>query len=388
MLGPAAPAEYLKNKEIPMQRLSRNLMQRRSAGCIALCLGLCAAPAISTAAANLDLSVSNQPVYGYLLGNYAFVDSAWNADDYGLGAQIGIGVPILDWLSVEGSYSYNTIGGGAGSDIKQNAWGVDFVGQFGDRETPTPYLLFGGGVVRNDVTPSSLNDTSPFFSIGAGIVGPLQTRWLRYRVESRLIHNDYLDDRTDFRLGLGLEVVLGDFPPEPAPPPPPPPPPVERIVEVPVPVPVPDSDGDGVPDSHDRCPDTLPGVKVDGFGCAIQAPQTVELRDVTFEFNSSALTANGRTVLEPAVKFLLNQPQLKAQIAGHTDSVGSDAYNLKLSRQRAESVRSYLVSRGVSAAQLTAVGYGESRPVASNQTDEGRARNRRVELNIEGVNAP
>jgi OmpA-OmpF porin, OOP family len=365
---------------------TKTKMPLRTASCIALCLSLGTMPAVSAAAPGL--TVSDQPVYGYLLGSYSFVDSAWNADDYGLGGQIGVGIPILDWLSVEGSYFHNSIGTSGGGDFKQNAWGVDFVGQFGDREVMTPYLLFGGGVVRNDVRPNELDDTSPLFNVGAGIVGPLQTRWLRYRAETRLMHNDYLNDRTDFRLSLGLEVVLGDFPPEPVPPPPPPPPPVERIVEVPVPVPAPDSDGDGVPDSHDRCPDTLPGVKVDGFGCAIEERQTVELRDVTFEFNSSVLTANGRSVLEPAVKFLLNQPQLRAEVAGHTDSVGSDAYNLRLSRQRAESVRSYLVSRGVAAGQLTAVGYGESRPVASNQTDEGRARNRRVELHIQGVNAP
>lgn len=360
-------------------------MQRLTGRSMALCLGLCAAQA-SVAAPRLDLTVSDQPAYGYLLGNYSIVDSAWNADDYGLGAQIGIGVPVFDWLSIEASYLHNTIGADGSSDFKQNAWGIDLVGQFGDREGLTPYLLFGGGGVRNDVSPDALDDTAPFFNIGGGVVGPLQTRWLRYRAESRLVHSNYLDDRTDFRLGLGLEVVLGDFPVEPTPPPPPPPPPVERVVEVPVPPA--DTDGDGIPDSHDRCPDTLPGVRVDGFGCAIEERQTVELRDVTFEFNSAVLTAEGKVVLEPAVKFLLNQPQLRTEIAGHTDSIGSEAYNLKLSRQRAESVRAYLVSRGVSPAQLSAAGYGETRPVASNQTDEGRARNRRVELSIEGVNAP
>ncbi len=370
-----------------MRKLAGTYTPRSTTGRLALLLSLCAMPAAVTAAPSMDWRASDQPVYGYLLGSYSFADSAWNADDYGLGGQIGIGVPVFQWLSVEGSYLYNKIGADSAlaSDIKQGAWGVDFVAQFGDRESPTPYLLFGGGVVRNDVTPDSLDDTSPFLNLGAGIVGPLQTRWLRYRAETRLMQNEYLDDRTDVRVSLGLEVVLGNFPPEPVPPPPPPPPPVERIVEVPVPPR--DTDGDGVPDSHDRCPDTLRGVRVDGFGCAIKA-QTVELRDVTFEFNSSALTLNGRSVLEPAVKFLINQPQLKAEIAGHTDSVGSDAYNLKLSRQRAEAVRSHLISRGVAAGQLTAVGYGEARPVASNDTDEGRARNRRVELSIQGVSTP
>lgn len=370
-----------------MHKRTTTTIQALAGQGLALCVGLGMTQA-ALAAPQLDFSISDQPVYGYLLGNYSFVDSDWNADDYGLGGQIGFGVPILDWLSVEASYLYNSIGSDAGSDFRQNAWGVDFVGQFGDREGLTPFVLFGGGGVRNDVRPNALDDTSSFYNIGGGVVGPLQTRWLRYRAESRLMFNDYLDDRTDFRIGLGLEVVLGDFPAEPVPPPPPPPAPVERIVEVPVPVPPADSDRDGIPDSHDRCPDTLAGVKVDGFGCAVETRQTVELRDVTFEFNSAALTANGRSVLEPAVKFLLNQPQLKAEIAGHTDSVGSEAYNLKLSRQRAESVRAYLVSRGVSSTQLSAAGYGESQPVASNQTDEGRARNRRVELAIEGVNAP
>ena len=141
-----------------------------------------------------------------------------------------------------------------------------------------------------------------------------------------------------------------------------------------------DSDGDGVPDNLDKCPNTPQGFKVDATGCIIQ--QTVILRSVNFEFNSDHLTVPAQETLDKVAGALEGQPNLNVEIDGYTDSIGSDAYNLKLSKKRAESVKTYLVAHGVAADHLFARGFGEAKPIASNQTDEGRAENRRVEFQV------
>lgn len=141
-----------------------------------------------------------------------------------------------------------------------------------------------------------------------------------------------------------------------------------------------DSDGDGVPDKIDQCPGTLPGLKVNSRGCVLS--QTVALSGVHFEFNKARLMLDSQTVLDKVAESLGNEPDVHIIIMGHTDSIGSDAYNLKLSQSRAESVVRYLTGKGISESRQKAKGYGESKPVADNNTDEGRERNRRVELQV------
>ncbi|MBK8162757.1 MAG: OmpA family protein [Gammaproteobacteria bacterium] len=141
-----------------------------------------------------------------------------------------------------------------------------------------------------------------------------------------------------------------------------------------------DSDGDGVTDSADRCPDSAAGVKVDIHGCEIKA--VIELPGVNFETGSARLLPESTAILDEAAATLRKHPEIRAEVAGHTDSSGSRAFNVKLSQQRAESVMNYLVGQGVAAGSLTAQGYGPDRPVADNATAAGRAANRRVELKI------
>jgi outer membrane protein OmpA-like peptidoglycan-associated protein len=112
----------------------------------------------------------------------------------------------------------------------------------------------------------------------------------------------------------------------------------------------------------------------------LERKQNLVLRGVTFEFNKSRLTLNAQKVLDFVAQSLVAHPEAKIEVGGYTDNVGSARYNQRLSEARARSVRTYLVQYGVAAAQLTAVGHGESDPVASNNTEEGRAQNRRVEL--------
>jgi outer membrane protein OmpA-like peptidoglycan-associated protein len=146
-----------------------------------------------------------------------------------------------------------------------------------------------------------------------------------------------------------------------------------------------DSDGDGVDDSRDKCPATPAGISADASGCPIvipkmEGPRTVTLRGVTFMSGRDELTPSSLMVLDEVAKQLVAVPELKIEIAGHTDSKGTRIRNIKLSLARAEAVRAYLVMQGVPAERLTARGYGPDKPVASNAGPNGRAMNRRVEL--------
>jgi OOP family OmpA-OmpF porin len=111
--------------------------------------------------------------------------------------------------------------------------------------------------------------------------------------------------------------------------------------------------------------------------------QIAELRGTHFAFDSSRLTSEGEAILNDAVAVMNKHQTINVRIEGNTDSVGSDAYNMKLGQRRADSVESYLVSQGISASRLSTVSFGETKPVASNDTDEGRAQNRRVDLIVD-----
>lgn len=140
-----------------------------------------------------------------------------------------------------------------------------------------------------------------------------------------------------------------------------------------------DSDGDGVVDSQDKCPDTPKGDRVDAFGCSFK--EEIKLPGVVFETGKADLKPESLPVLDGAIVTLARYPEINIEVAGHTDSRGSDALNLDLSARRAETVLKYLHDGGVSNA-LTSRGYGERQPVASNNTDDGRQQNRRVVLRV------
>lgn len=161
-----------------------------------------------------------------------------------------------------------------------------------------------------------------------------------------------------------------------------------------------DSDGDGVYDGIDQCPGTSAGVAVDSKGCPLPAPapstpavpappvapaaamepKKLILEGVNFDNDKATLRPEAISILDQAAAILKEWGDVKVEVAGHTDSNNSDAYNLRLSQRRAYAVRNYLIDKGVPAERLTARGYGESRPIADNATEEGRFKNRRVEL--------
>jgi len=134
-----------------------------------------------------------------------------------------------------------------------------------------------------------------------------------------------------------------------------------------------DSDGDGVPDYLDKCPDTPKGAKVNAQGCWI-------LGGVLFDTNKSEIKPEFNPELDAVVTVLEKNLALNVKIKGHTDSTGTAAYNMKLSENRAKAVMEYLIKKGIDKDRLSAKGYGLTQPIASNDTKEGRAKNRRVEL--------
>lgn len=126
--------------------------------------------------------------------------------------------------------------------------------------------------------------------------------------------------------------------------------------------------------------ETLPGAEVERVGEGIKI--TLNENTVNFDFNSATLTSTAKANLDKLITVLKNNPDTNINIYGYTDSVGSDSYNLTLSGKRADAVKAYLTSKGVASSRLFTQGMGEANPVASNDTDAGRAKNRRVEFAI------
>lgn len=161
-----------------------------------------------------------------------------------------------------------------------------------------------------------------------------------------------------------------------------------------------DNDGDGLidfpsdkgcsaaddNDEVDPCKTPAPGEVISLKGCG--TGDIIVLKGVNFEFDQSRLTANAKTILDGVATELAAYPEIKIELGGHTDAKGSDEYNQALSEKRAAAVVSYLRKKGVAGDRMTSAGYGESKPVADNETDEGRELNRRVELKVTEGAAP
>ncbi|MFN6944724.1 MAG: OmpA family protein [Cytophagaceae bacterium] len=146
-----------------------------------------------------------------------------------------------------------------------------------------------------------------------------------------------------------------------------------------------DSDGDGISDYDDLCPNT-PGVK-ENRGCPEIKPEEKAalqraFENLLFETGKDVIMSSSYSSLNELAKVLVNNPKYKLHLEGHTDSVGDDDDNMELSKNRSASVKRYLVQKGVNANRITTDGFGETKPKATNDTDEGRRLNRRVEMNI------
>jgi OOP family OmpA-OmpF porin len=267
-----------------------------------------------------------------------------------------------------------------------------YFGKFGgDRFTPYAALGLGLGDFNYDGGQGNNNETQA--NAGGGVRFAIDQQWSA-RFDARVI-NSLDNEQTDGLVSLGVSYAFGGTPTAA----PAPMKPAEtdtdgdgvgdskdRCAGTPVGVVVNasgcplDTDGDGVPDYMDKCPKSPAGRQVGKQGCKFVLSLTKQIRmEVNFGNNSADIPAAYLPEIEKVAKYLKQYGGAFAVVEGHSDAAGSDAYNKMLSQRRADSVKSELVTRfGIDASRLTAVGYGEERPIASNDTREGRRANRRV----------
>ena len=290
--------------------------------------------------------------------------------DNDLGYVIGIGYDFTSKLSAEFSVMDLNPETKSKRELDQDLWkfdvfyGLDFaLGRF------KPFLVSGLGNSNID------GDNDSIWDIGAGLRLPLNEHWT-WRTSIRnyyALGRDFEDQ--DFGIdttfvyrfgGSGKSKGLSKEPPR------------ERVQEVALDIA--DADRDGVSDANDLCSDTPRNYAVDKDGCpiAIEEVARVELL-VNFDFDRSEVKEQYLPEIESVARFMEQYPDRVVELEGHTDSRGTDAYNLGLSQRRAEAVMAELVGRfGISPSRVSAKGFGESQPVANNDSEQGRAENRRV----------
>ena len=277
-----------------------------------------------------------------------------------------------------------------GGNWSSNNFGAAARFYFGAWDSWRPYLL--AGVMGSYHHSRFDNGWSPAAEVGVGLSKTI-TDSSDIRAEAGYRYD--WDDKTqpekngygDWFLGFSVVSRFGAPPAAPTVAPPPAAPDCSKL----------DSDGDGVNDCDDKCPGTPAGTIVGPDGC----PQKVviDLRGVNFKFDYpkkghvkageigkalAAPTADSIAILDQAVDTLQRYPQVKVTVAGYTDSVGTDAYNQSLSERRAQIVYDYLTSHGIDASRLQGpIGHGKNDPIDSNDTESGRARNRRTELQVQ-----
>ena len=244
---------------------------------------------------------------------------------------------------------------------------TNFIKEYSLTSDVSLYTLIGAGVEIFD-NEANGNEDGLFGNYGAGIKYKIADQFaLKFDVR-HLIEADHGDNNLLYNIGFAVpfgEVAKAAPVVEKAAP----------VVVAPAPVETPkDSDADGVIDSLDECPNTMAKAKVDSVGC-----MTLVNLNINFDTNKSDIKDSYNTRIVEFANMLKANPKLKATIGAHTDSVGSDAYNQKLSERRAASTVEALKALKVDTSKIKAVGYGETRPVATNATAEGKAENRRVE---------
>jgi OOP family OmpA-OmpF porin len=314
-------------------------------------------------------------------GGQSFIDDEYtdniSVDDDATGWKAYVGYQFLPWLGVEagyvdfGSYSSDNLFQGTNfdADLDLSAWEGFLVGTL----PIGPVDLFAkvgaadlqGELDTQNFGSESENDTQLAYGVGAAYNFGKGHWGLRVEAEG------YDDDEVDnfYFLSAGLVYRFFSDKVEPA-----------AVAATPIAAPAKcsDGDGDGVCDTVDQCPNTAPGTRVGSVGC--DCDFTMQLQ---FAFDSAKLTADDMAQLDELVPLLNNAKTgfMGGVIEGHTDSIGSAEYNMGLSKRRAESVASYMQSKGVNlGSRFATEAFGEAKPIASNDTEAGRAENRRVVL--------
>ena len=253
-----------------------------------------------------------------------------------------------------------------------------------------PYIVAGLGMQRSEEeyvinsvdSPAQRRDNNLAAKLGVGLQTTLDNR---VGVRAEVAYRADFDDQSvaapqedwfgDVLASVGVVIPLGPKAEAAAPPAPPAAPSCADL----------DDDGDGVNNCDDKCPGSQAGQTIGPDGCPVQV--SIDLKGVNFDFDKSTLRPDAIAILSEAAEILKRYPDLRVEVAGHTDLCGADAYNQSLSQRRAQAVYDYLTSNGVDASRLVGpVGYGESRPLEPTaQTLPGckSERNRRTELNVQ-----
>ena len=355
----------------------------------------------------------NTSFYVSPMGSYIKPSGARGRKD-GIGGTLALGYRDR-FYALELGGVYNQFDGKAGAD-KAELKGGSLTGLLFPFPSLGMFVLGGGGYLKGEKGTGTGAPDARMLELGVGYlqsfnIGVYQMGIrgeFRYRSNDNDVSNSAFNvDRqtySDKLVNVGLWLPLRTQKADAAPPGEP------EVVPVVVDA---DTDGDGVLDSVDQCPGTPPGSTVDEKGCVVEAAvepppapvvppcktpgpgekislagcgtgDTIVLRGVNFETAKARLTPDAKTILNNVSDELIANPQIAIAIGGHTDSRGGDAYNQKLSQDRAQSVMTYLAERGVTADRMTATGFGEANPSADNTTAEGQELNRRVEIQING----
>lgn len=348
-------------------------------------------------------------------------------DTSGFGGALGVGRQVTESWDAElkvAHYSIDSESGSGADDTKHTSLQGDILYHFNRNHVLNPYAVAGLAA-----TKAELNNAINYYvtgDIGGGVKYKVMNDIaLRGEVRLRIDPQDggYTrrggNPQLDILAGLGLNIPLGktatpEPAPEPAPEPTPEPAPeppkdsdndgvtddqdacpgtpegtevdavgceiVKQVAPEPAPEPVPqivDTDNDGVTDGTDQCPNTRSGARIDEYGCEIP-----EIVVVNFAFDSDQLNSESRRKLQYVAQTMNQRSYIVAIATGHADSRGTARYNLGLSKRRAVAVKRYLIAKGVASNNIVTKWAGESSPIASNADDEGRAMNRRVEVQL------
>jgi len=311
---------------------------------------------------------------------------------------LGVGKFLNDNWSLDGEVNYQNPNFDDNQDLNWSQYGISFdARRFFNAEGRnwSPYILMGLGYQQSEEefdrfpdpnSPGQRDEGNIAAKVGVGIQSALAGK--RAAIRTELAYRADFDDSApdagaqanrdeswfgDLLASVGVVIPLGA--PVVAPPPAPAAPSCADL----------DDDGDGVNNCDDKCPGSQAGQTIGPDGCPV--PVSIDLKGVNFDFDKATLRPDAISILSEATEILKRYPELRVEVAGHTDQCGKDDYNQKLSERRATAVYDYLTSNGVDASRLQGpIGYGESRPLE----DKGQAFpgckseiNRRTELNVQ-----
>ena len=322
----------------------------------------------------------------YAGGVYYLFDDEHNQKD-DLGFLLGGEIPVAERWGLAAEYwSLDSVLGGSNSDSDVNYLRVGSNYHLQTIEKWQPYLSIGLG--RLNITPSAAMPKTKYVTadLGAGFKYALSNEFM-LRGDIKTLFPSGSSD-IDFTFGLSLAYTFGakaerrlapvSMKKEDAP----------QIISTSTPQPAPlapvDSDQDGVYDEQDACPATPVSLAVDSVGCPIlEVSQMRQTLAVNFDTNQSIVKAEYESEMATFAAFMKTYSNTNVIIEGHTDSDGKAEYNQNLSEQRAISIRDELINRyNIQPSRISAIGYGETRPVASNNTKVGKARNRRIDAEV------